>query len=70
MANLYMERLRDRYVIHMKDARLNSVSVEIADFIKRLAKQGRVRYVPEYEALSIESEEELLLVSLSVDIKD
>ncbi|MCM3789685.1 hypothetical protein M3221_14925 [Domibacillus indicus] len=43
--------------------------MELADFIKRSAKQGRVRYVPEYEALSIESEEELLPVSLSVDIK-
>ncbi|WNS78813.1 hypothetical protein RRU94_02390 [Domibacillus sp. DTU_2020_1001157_1_SI_ALB_TIR_016] len=29
-----------------------------------------MRYVPEYEALSIESKEELLSVSLSVDIKD
>jgi uncharacterized protein with NAD-binding domain and iron-sulfur cluster len=69
-ANMYMERLKDRWIIHMKDARLNGVSVELADFIKRSAKQGRVRYVPEYEALSIESEEELLSVSLSVDIKD
>ena len=54
----------------MKDARLTSVSSELADFIKRSAKQGRVRYVPEYNALSIESQEELLSVSLSVDIKD
>ncbi|MCM3791188.1 hypothetical protein M3221_22905 [Domibacillus indicus] len=54
----------------MKDARLNGVWVELADFVKRSAKQGRVRYVPEYKALSIESEEELLSVSLSVDIKD
>ncbi|MCM3790009.1 hypothetical protein M3221_16595 [Domibacillus indicus] len=29
-----------------------------------------MRYVPEYDALSIESQEELLSVSLSVDIKD
>ncbi|MCM3790005.1 hypothetical protein M3221_16575 [Domibacillus indicus] len=52
--------------------RLNGVPVELADFIKRSAKtkQGRLRYVPKYEALSIESEEELLSVSLSVDIKD
>ena len=54
----------------MKGARLNGASDELADFIKRSAKQGRVRYVPEYEALSIESEEELLSVLLSVDIKD
>lgn len=39
-------------------------------FIKCSAEQGRVRYVPEYEALSIESEEELLSVSLSVNIKE
>ncbi|WNS78622.1 hypothetical protein RRU94_01320 [Domibacillus sp. DTU_2020_1001157_1_SI_ALB_TIR_016] len=65
-----MERLKDRWVIHMKDARLSGVSVDLADFIKRSAKQGRVRYVPEYEALSIQSQEELLAVSLSVDIKD
>ncbi|WNS79231.1 hypothetical protein RRU94_16890 [Domibacillus sp. DTU_2020_1001157_1_SI_ALB_TIR_016] len=70
MANLYVKRLKDRWVIHMKDTRLNGVSVELADFIKRLAKQGRVRYVPEYEALNIGLEEELLSVSLSVDIKD
>lgn len=54
----------------MKDARLNGVSAEIAEFINRSAKQGRIRYVPEYNALSIESQEELLSVSLSVDIKD
>ncbi|MCM3790014.1 helix-turn-helix domain-containing protein [Domibacillus indicus] len=70
VANLYMERLKDRWIIHMKDARFNGVSVELADFIKRSAKQGRVRYVPEYEGISIESQEELLSVSLSVDIKD
>ena len=64
-----MERLKDRWIIHIKDAQLNGVSAELADFIKRAAKQGRVWYVPEYEALSIESEEELLSVSLSVDIK-
>ncbi|MFD6441584.1 hypothetical protein ACFWDG_17640 [Peribacillus sp. NPDC060186] len=46
------------------------ISVELAEFIKRSAKQVRLRYVPEYDALSIESEVELLLVSLSVDIKD
>lgn len=69
MANLYIERLKDRWIIYMEDARLNGVSVELADFIKCSAKQGRVRYVPKYEALSIESEE-LLPVSLSVDIKD
>ncbi|MED3912763.1 hypothetical protein P4597_27130 [Peribacillus simplex] len=60
VANLYMERLKDRWVIHMKDARLNGVSIELADFIKRAAKQERVRYVPEYEALSIESKEDWL----------
>lgn len=54
----------------MKDARLSGVSIELVDFIKRSAKQGRVRYIPECEALSIESEEELLSVSFSVDIKD
>ncbi|MEM1505780.1 hypothetical protein RG959_20485 [Domibacillus sp. 8LH] len=70
MANMYMKRLKDRWIIYMKDARLNGVSVELADFIKHSIKQGRVRYVPEYEALSVESEEELLSVSLSVDIKD
>lgn len=49
---------------------LNAVSVKLADFIKRSAKQGRVRYIPECDALSIESEEELLSISLSVGIKD
>lgn len=44
---LYMERLKDRWIIHMKDAWINVVSVEIPDFIKRSAKQGRVRYVSE-----------------------
>lgn len=38
--------------------------------LSRSAKQGRVRYVPEYNALSIESVEELFSVSLSVNIKD
>ncbi|MCM3789980.1 hypothetical protein M3221_16445 [Domibacillus indicus] len=63
MANLYMERLNDYWMIHMKDARLNGVSVELADFIKCSAKQGRVRYVSEYEALSIESIKEPFLYS-------
>jgi len=54
----------------MKNARLNGVSVELAHFIKRSVKQGCVGYVPEYEAFSIESQEELLSVSLSVDIKE
>lgn len=49
---------------------LNGVSAELADFIKHSAKQGRIRYFPEYDALSIESEEELLSVSLSLDIKE
>ncbi|MED4116282.1 hypothetical protein P4661_25945 [Priestia megaterium] len=57
-----MERLKDR---HTKDARLNGVSVELTDFIKRSVKQGQVRYISEYEALSIESAAE----PLSVDIK-
>lgn len=43
VATLYMERLKDRWIIHMKDAWINGVSVEITDFIKRSAKQGRVR---------------------------
>ena len=47
VADLYMERLEDRWIIHMKNARLNGVSIEIADFIKRSAKQERVRYVSE-----------------------
>ncbi|MCI2256027.1 hypothetical protein L2D08_16870 [Domibacillus sp. PGB-M46] len=68
--NLYMEWLKNRWIIHMKDARLNGVSVELADFIKRSAKQGRMCYVPEYKALGIKSEEEPLSVSLSADIKD
>lgn len=70
MVDLFMERLKDRCIIHMKNVRLNGVSVELADFIKRSAKQECVRYVLEYEELSIESEEELLSVSLSVDITD
>jgi len=69
-ANLYMKRLKDRWVIHMKDTRLNEVSDELADFIKHSAKQGPGRQVPEYDALSIESQEELLSVSLSINIKD
>lgn len=70
MANLYMERLKDRWIIYIKDARLTGVSVELADFIKCSVKQGRVYYGSEYNALSIESEKELLSVSLSVDIKE
>ncbi len=57
-------------MIHMKDARLNGASVELADFVKRSTKQGCVRYIREYETLSIESEEELPSVFLSLDIKD
>ncbi|WNS78812.1 hypothetical protein RRU94_02385 [Domibacillus sp. DTU_2020_1001157_1_SI_ALB_TIR_016] len=38
VANPYMERLKDRRVIHMKDAQLSGVSVELADFIKRSMK--------------------------------
>ncbi|MCM3789985.1 hypothetical protein M3221_16470 [Domibacillus indicus] len=34
MANLYMERLKDRWVIRMKDTRLNGVSVSLSVDIK------------------------------------
>ncbi|MEM1505778.1 hypothetical protein RG959_20475 [Domibacillus sp. 8LH] len=68
VVNLYTERLKDRWVIHVKDAWLNGVLVELADFIKHSIKQRRVRYVQEYDTLSIESAEELLSVSLSLDI--
>ncbi|WNS78512.1 hypothetical protein RRU94_00615 [Domibacillus sp. DTU_2020_1001157_1_SI_ALB_TIR_016] len=34
VTNLYMKRLKDRWIIHMKDAWLNKVSVELTDFIK------------------------------------
>ncbi|MCM3790841.1 hypothetical protein M3221_21065 [Domibacillus indicus] len=42
LANLYMERLKDRWIIYIKDVRLTGVSVELADFIKCSAQQGRV----------------------------
>lgn len=65
-----MERPKDYWVIHLKVVRLNGVSVELTDLIKRSAKQKRVWDVLEYEALVIESEEELRPVSLSIDIED
>ena len=68
-ANLYIETIEDRLVLHMKDTIFHGVSDELGYFLKRQLVQGRARYSAEHEALSIESEEELLSVYLPREIK-
>jgi hypothetical protein len=69
-ANLYIEMIEDRLVLHMKDTILHGVSDELGYFLKRQLVQGRARYSSEHEALSIESDEELLSVYLPREIKE
>ncbi|MCP3763690.1 helix-turn-helix domain-containing protein [Domibacillus sp. A3M-37] len=69
-ANLYVELIGDRIVLHMKDTILRGVSEELGYFLKRQLVQGRIQYSREHEAISIESEEELLSVYLPRKIKE
>ncbi|MCP3763791.1 helix-turn-helix domain-containing protein [Domibacillus sp. A3M-37] len=69
-ANLYIEMIEDRILLHMKDMLFHDVPDELGYFLKRQLVHGRIRYSPEHEALSIESDEELLSVYLPREIKE
>ncbi|MET1030107.1 hypothetical protein [Domibacillus tundrae] len=57
-------------MLHTKDTILHGVSDELSYFLKRHLVQDRARYSSDHEALSTESEEELLSVYLPREIKE
>ncbi|MCP3765067.1 hypothetical protein NLX67_22450 [Domibacillus sp. A3M-37] len=57
-------------MLHIKDTILHGVYDELGYFLKRQLVQGPAKHSTEHEAISIESEEELLSIYMPRDIKD